>query len=89
MAGFTSMAKEVEPEAVMTFLNQLFTLFDKLCDTYGVQKVETAGVNRVWNVNTGLVSMDLTPLCPCIKRLLSEIFKITISHLLYNLTPVG
>ena len=38
------MAKNVEPTAVMTFLNQLFTLFDQICDMHGVQKVETAGV---------------------------------------------
>ena len=44
--GFTSMAKEVEPKAVMTFLNKLFTLFDQICDVHGVQKVETAGEAR-------------------------------------------
>ena len=37
------MAKQVEPQVVMTFLNQLFTVFDSLCDVYGAQKVETAG----------------------------------------------
>ena len=37
------MAKQVEPQVVMTFLNQLFTIFDSLCDVYGAQKVETAG----------------------------------------------
>ena len=37
------MAKQVEPQTVMTFLNQLFTIFDSLCDVYGAQKVETAG----------------------------------------------
>ena len=37
------MAKQVEPQLVMTFLNQLFTVFDSLCDVYGAQKVETAG----------------------------------------------
>ena len=41
------MAKEVEPKVVMTFLNQLFTLFDELCDSHGVQKVETAGVDSL------------------------------------------
>lgn len=43
IVGFTAMANEVEPEAVMVLLNQLFTIFDTLCDIYGVQKVETAG----------------------------------------------
>jgi class 3 adenylate cyclase len=43
VVGFTAMSKTVEPQAVMTLLNQLFTIFDALCDVYGVQKVETAG----------------------------------------------
>ena len=42
-AGFTDMSKQVEPRQVMTFLNKLFTVFDKMVDTFGVQKVETAG----------------------------------------------
>ena len=37
------MSKQVEPEAVMTFLNDLFSRFDLLTDKYGVQKLETAG----------------------------------------------
>ena len=37
------MSKLVEPKQVMTFLNHLFTKFDKLVDVFGVQKVETAG----------------------------------------------
>lgn len=43
IVGFTSMAKQVEPQVVMTFLNQLFTVFDSMCGVYGAQKVETAG----------------------------------------------
>ena len=39
IVGFTSMSKEVPPDAVMTFLNQLFTHFDLLCDSHRVQKV--------------------------------------------------
>ncbi len=34
---------QVAPHVVMAFLNELFTTFDKLCDVYRVQKVETAG----------------------------------------------
>ena len=37
------MSKQVEPRQVMTFLNKLFTVLDKMVDTFGVQKVETAG----------------------------------------------
>ena len=37
------MSKEVAPDVVMGFLNELFTTFDKLCDVHRVQKVETAG----------------------------------------------
>ena len=37
------MSKEVEASVVMTFLNQLFTLFDRICEENGVHKLETAG----------------------------------------------
>ena len=37
------MSKEVEASAVMTFLNHLFTLFDRICEEQGVHKLETAG----------------------------------------------
>ncbi|KAL6765327.1 nucleotide cyclase [Haematococcus lacustris] len=43
IVGFTSMSKEVPPEAVMAFLNTLFGHFDNLCDKHGVLKLETAG----------------------------------------------
>ena len=40
---------KVEPKAVMSFLNALFTKFDAMCDEHGVQKVETAGqYTGVW-----------------------------------------
>ena len=41
--GFTTMSKEVEASVVMTFLNHLFTLFDRICEEQGVHKLETAG----------------------------------------------
>ena len=43
IVGFTSMSKQVSPVAVMTFLNEIFSLFDRLTDKYGIQKIETAG----------------------------------------------
>jgi len=45
-AGFTTMSKAVEASTVMTFLNQLFTLFDRICEECGVHKLETAG--KLW-----------------------------------------
>ncbi|KAG1658923.1 hypothetical protein FOA52_003093 [Chlamydomonas sp. UWO 241] len=43
IVGFTSMAKEVPAHQVMEFLQELFSVFDTLCDHYDVYKVETAG----------------------------------------------
>ena len=37
--GFTSMSKEVAPQMVMEFLNELFSKFDEICDKYNVYKV--------------------------------------------------
>ena len=34
IVGFTAMSKEVAPDVVMAFLNELFTTFDALCDVY-------------------------------------------------------
>ena len=43
IVGFTEMSKEVEPAAVMEFLNDLYTVYDDLCSEYNVYKVETVG----------------------------------------------
>jgi hypothetical protein len=43
IVGFTSMSKEVNANQVMTLLNTLFTMFDKLAGAHKVHKVETAG----------------------------------------------
>ena len=37
------MSKQVEPKAVLSSLNELFSRFDDLTDKYGIQKIETAG----------------------------------------------
>ncbi|KAG2493386.1 hypothetical protein HYH03_008518 [Edaphochlamys debaryana] len=54
--GFTSMCKEVEPEVVMGFLNDLYNRFDSLLDVYGVYKVETIG--DCYMVAGGLMRRD-------------------------------
>ncbi|GIL53359.1 hypothetical protein Vafri_9036, partial [Volvox africanus] len=54
--GFTPMCKQVEPRDVMVMLNDLFTRFDALLDTYGVRKVETIG--DAYFVAGGLVFDD-------------------------------
>jgi len=33
------MSKEVKPDQVMSYLNELFTAFDALVDTYQIYKV--------------------------------------------------
>jgi class 3 adenylate cyclase len=37
--GFTTMSKQVRPDQVMAYLNELFTAFDELVDTYEIYKV--------------------------------------------------
>ena len=50
------MCNELEPIAVMAFLNGLFTRFDCLCDIYGVYKVETIG--DCFMAVGGLITVD-------------------------------
>merc|ERR1711959_211812 len=41
--GFTAFSAQVRPSLVMEYLNDLFLIFDGLCDDYDVYKVETVG----------------------------------------------
>eukprot|EP00798_Chlamydomonas_sp_ICE-L_P004241 gene4242-14355_t len=56
IVGFTAMCKEVQASDVLTFLNQLFTPFDQMCNTHDVQKVETAG--DCYIVAAGIIELE-------------------------------
>merc|ERR1719301_162698 len=43
LVGFTSYSAQVDPFKVMVFLNDLFQVFDGMCDEYNVYKIETIG----------------------------------------------
>jgi ubiquitin carboxyl-terminal hydrolase 48 len=43
LVGFTAFSSQVDPFKVMSFLNDLFNVFDGLCDQYNVYKLETIG----------------------------------------------
>lgn len=43
MAGFTERAGDTSPEELVQFLNRVFTRFDRLVDSYGLEKIKTTG----------------------------------------------
>jgi class 3 adenylate cyclase len=43
---FTAMSKELPPEEVIAFINNLFSAFDLLVSKHGVQKVRTLTVSQ-------------------------------------------
>jgi class 3 adenylate cyclase len=43
LAGFTEQAGRTSPEALVATLNDLFSEMDLLADTYGLEKIKTAG----------------------------------------------
>jgi class 3 adenylate cyclase len=57
LVGFTAFSSQVDPFKVMSFLNDLFNVFDGLCDQYNVYKLETIGDCYVATV--GLVTGHL------------------------------
>eukprot|EP00798_Chlamydomonas_sp_ICE-L_P010410 gene10410-8358_t len=56
IVGFTAMCKAVSPQAVMGYLNELFTWMDNLVDKYGIYKVDTCGDGYI--VAGGLMKAD-------------------------------
>merc|ERR1719240_2103959 len=43
LCGFTKLASTRKPEEVVSFISELFGLFDELTDKYEIYKVETVG----------------------------------------------
>ena len=58
LVGFTTFSSQVDPFKVMIFLNDLFQVFDSLCDQYNIYKVETVGDSYVAAV--GVITGQLT-----------------------------
>jgi class 3 adenylate cyclase len=43
VVGFTELSSRLEPDAVVTLLNDVFTLCDRLADRFGLEKIKTVG----------------------------------------------
>ena len=43
IAGFTALSSRTSPEALVTMLNELFSLFDGLAEQHGLEKIKTIG----------------------------------------------
>ncbi len=43
LAGFTTFASKTTPEALVTMLNELFSMFDKLAEQHHLEKIKTIG----------------------------------------------
>ncbi len=43
IVGFTSMSSKLTAEEVVSFLNELFLMFDDLAETHGLEKIKTIG----------------------------------------------
>jgi class 3 adenylate cyclase len=43
IVGFTTVASKTSPEALVTMLNEVFSMFDKLAEQHGLEKIKTIG----------------------------------------------
>ena len=57
LENFTAFSSEVAPAQVMEYLNDMFSIFDDLCDQHEVYKVETVGDQYVAAV--GIVTGEM------------------------------
>jgi len=56
IVDFTSLSARISPEQLVTMLNQVFSAFDKLAETYGLEKIKTIG--DAYMVVSGLNGTD-------------------------------
>ena len=43
IVGFTNLSSQTTPEKLVTMLNELFSMFDKLAEQHGLEKIKTIG----------------------------------------------
>ncbi len=43
IAGFAQISSRMTPHALVTVLNRIFSSFDRMCESYGVEKIKTIG----------------------------------------------
>jgi class 3 adenylate cyclase len=43
IVGFTKLSSDADPKRIVSVLNDIFTIFDKLADKYGLEKIKTIG----------------------------------------------
>ena len=43
IVSFTEMSEKISSEKIVGFLNDMFSQFDDLTETYGVEKIKTIG----------------------------------------------
>ena len=43
IVGFTPMSQKMDPKALVTMLNEIFTKFDDFSDELGLEKIKTIG----------------------------------------------
>ena len=63
LAGSTALASRLSPEALVTFLNMIFTRLDEIVDRFGLEKIKTTGdgymvVSGVPSPNAGHAERD-------------------------------
>src|SRR5439155_6024586 len=43
IVGFTDLSSRISAEALVTFLNEIFSMMDDAADKYGLEKIKTIG----------------------------------------------
>ena len=64
VVGFTNICSQIQPMEVVSLLNDMYTMFDKLTEQFRVYKVTTA-----WQPLANYMGWQLHPPCPTFKNM--------------------
>ena len=88
--GFTQLSNQTEPMVLVNLLNELFTLFDDICTSYGLEKIKTLGDGYMAVSGLDVKQINsASAACACAKEMQHAFFSFATKHQLNQGIRIG